>query len=171
MKKILLISFILLIAISGLCDETVVDGTKTLGPIKATTGDFSGNLNVGGTVQGKRSIVTDADGITLTLATHNGSWILMTGAGEVGLWDCSTANIGSYAYVQTRDAAEQVEVVMAGDTTNDLFRLNDGTETGANDEADMGVAANDWACFVCMENNKWYVFDGKGTVADGGAAD
>jgi hypothetical protein len=115
-------------------------------------------------------VVSDADGITLTVADTR-TIVLMTGAGEVGLWDCSTANIGTWAMVWVRDASEQVEVVMSGDTTNDLFVLVDGTELDADDEADMATTAGTKATFICLEENKWYVNSAADSVTDGGAAD
>jgi hypothetical protein len=118
----------------------------------------------------KPRIVSDDNGINLE-SSYFGAWILMTGAGEVGMPDCSAANIGGQIGVWVRDASEQVEVVAYGDTTNDLFRLSDGTETGANDEADLTTTGNQGFVFTCMETNKWYVTREDGTVTDGGVAD
>lgn len=119
---------------------------------------------------GSASVTSSATTVNLD-TDSNGAFLLMTAAGEVGLWDCSTATIGSWVTVWVRDAAEQVEVVMYGDTTNDLFRLKDGTELDANDEADMPVNGNEQATFMCVEANKWYVLSEDAPVTDGGAAD
>jgi hypothetical protein len=123
-----------------------------------------------GKISGRIPVISDADGINLD-SSHFGSIILMTGAGEVGMPDCSSSTIGAAILVWVRDASEQVEVVAYGDTTNDLFRLTDGTETGANDEVDLPTTGNQGFCFVCMEENKWYVTSEDETVTDGGVAD
>ena len=123
-----------------------------------------------GTIQGSALVVSDDNGINLTIGTHNGSVILMTGDGEVGLWDCSATTVGSFVTVINRDVSEQVEVVMYGDTSNDLFRLFDGDETGVNDEADLATTAGAKATFMCLETNKWWVVSENGEVTDGGEA-
>lgn len=129
-----------------------------------------GNVSVLGTLNARASLTSDADGINLVDADC-GKLILMTGAGEVGMPDCDAGLIGCFISIWVRDASEQVQVVAYGDTTNDLFRLKSGTETDANDEADLTTNGNEQFTFMCMETNKWYVYSQDGTVTDGGAAD
>jgi hypothetical protein len=128
------------------------------------------NFMTTGTISGRTPIVPSTGTINLD-SDYFGKIILMTGEGEVGLPDCSVSTIGAPILIWVRDASEQVEVVAYGDTTGDLFRLKDGTETGANDEVDLPTTGNQGFCFVCMEENKWYVTREDGTVTDGGVAD
>lgn len=116
------------------------------------------------------NVFSSATNITLGDA-HVGAIILMTAAGEVGFPDCSSSTIGYFTTVCARDASEQVELVMSGDTSNDLFRLKDATELDANDEADMPTGGNQCATVACIETNKWYIIANDAACTDGGAAD
>lgn len=116
------------------------------------------------------NVYSSATNITLS-DEHAGAIILMTAAGEVGFPDCSASSIGYFVSVCARDASEQVELVMSGDTTNDIFRLKDATELDANDEADMPTGGNQCVTVMCIENNKWYVLSSDAPCSDGGAAD
>jgi hypothetical protein len=69
------------------------------------------------------------------------------------------------------ESARDIEIVMYGDTSNDFFVLEDGTNLDANNEADIPNAANNRANFICKEANHWFVEEIKGSVTDGGAAD
>ena len=118
----------------------------------------------------KAVFVSDADGINLTDADV-GKVIMMTGAGEVGMPDCDADLVGGFVTIFVRDASEQVQVVMYGDTTNDYFILKNGTALDANDEADLPTTGNQQFTFMCTEANKWNVWAEDGTVTDGGVAD
>lgn len=146
------------------------NATVTL-PTAKMSGDIlaDGYILVDETIQGGAKVTSDADGINLTSAEMNGV-LLMTGPGEVGFPDCGAASIGDYIKVRVRDAAEQVELVMNGDTTNDYFILPDGTALDPNDEADMPVNGNETCVVTCEEVNKWYI-DSAYTISDGGVAD
>jgi hypothetical protein len=126
------------------------------------------DIDASGSIQGAINVITDADGISLTNAQMN-SYLIMTGAGEVTLPDVCDSATGKWIKVKARDAAEQVEMVVTD--TSDLWVLSDGTETTANDEADLATAAGSWAVFICLETNKWYVDGENGTVTDGGVPD
>jgi len=115
-------------------------------------------------------VVSSTGSITLT-DEGVGSFVLMTGAGEVGFPDCSSDNIGYFVTVFVRDASEQVELVMSGDTTNDYFRLKAGTALDPNDEADMPTAGNQAATVMCVETNVWYIIASDVALTDGGVAD
>lgn len=145
------------------------DGTKWIGSLHGGWSTPT-TLSVDSTAS-KIVVTTDADGINLTDADC-GKKIFMTGVGEVGFPDCDADLIGCTVVIHVRDTGEQVEAVMYGDTTNDLFVLKDGTNLDANDEADLGTsAANQVYCFECLENNKWYLTAEDETVTDGGVAD
>jgi hypothetical protein len=116
-------------------------------------------------------VVSSATSITLNETTNLGDLILMTAAGEVGFPDCDTDLIGWWAVVYARDTSEQIELVMSGDITNDLFHLKDGTDLDANDEADMPTDGGQHTLVMCVENNKWYIVSSDGDVTDGGVAD
>ena len=119
----------------------------------------------------QEDILTKTAGYNLTVADmQTRTTLLMTTVGEVGFPDCSADTIGLGIRVMARDA-EKVELVMNGDTTNDLFVLLDGTNLDANDEADMAAAKSAQACVKCLEANKWYIVNQVGAVTDGGAAD
>ena len=118
----------------------------------------------------KAVITSDADGINLTDADV-GKIIMMTGAGEVGMPDCDADLVGGFVTIFVRDASEQVQVVMYGDTSNDYFILKDGTALDANDEADLPTTGNQQFTFMCTEANKWNVWAEDEEVTDGGAAD
>jgi hypothetical protein len=118
----------------------------------------------------KAVITSDSDGINLTDADC-GKIIYMTGNGEVGLPDCDADLVGCFVRVDQDDTGRDIEIVMYGDTSNDFFVLEDGTATGANDEADIPNAPNNRANFICKEANHWFVEEIKGSVTDGGAAD
>lgn len=118
----------------------------------------------------KAFVVSDADGIDLT-DSDCGKYILMTGAGEVGMPDCDADLIGCFITVEARDAAEQIELVMFGDTTNDYFELESGSDLDANDEADLAMGENNRVCVMCNETNVWSIQEIKGDVTDGGVAD
>lgn len=138
-------------------------------PMQPFTGGQSGVVSrypVGATAH----VFSSAGSITLG-AEHVGGIVLMTAAGEVGLPDCSADSIGYFVVVHVRDASEQVELVMSGDTTSDIFRLTDATELDANDEADMPTGGNQAVSVTCMEENKWYIRHGGAACTDGGAAD
>jgi hypothetical protein len=118
----------------------------------------------------KAVITSDSDGINLTDADC-GKIIYMTGNGEVGLPDCDADLVGCFIRVDQDDTGRDIEIVMYGDTSNDFFVLEDGTNLDANDEADIPNAANNRANFICKEANHWFVEEIKGSVTDGGAAD
>ena len=120
-----------------------------------------------GAIQGNKNVVTDADGIVLTSAQMN-TYLLMTGASEVTIPDVCDSATGEWIKVITRDA-EAIEVVSADGS--DQFVLADGTVLTAGNEADIPATASAFACFVCLETNKWYVMDERGTVTDGSTAD
>lgn len=148
-----------------------VDIYNELGEVKVVEDNTEYDvLNSGDTLQSSIRIVSDADGYNMTIA-DNASIILMTGAGEVGAWDCSTANIGSWFEVWVRDASEQVQIVDYGDTSNDLFVIKNGTALDVNDEVDLATTANKRYTFICLEENKWYIAAEDATSTDGGAAD
>jgi hypothetical protein len=117
-----------------------------------------------------QNIISDPDGYNLSV-TESGSLLLMTGAGEVGFPDCQASSIGVAYEVMVRDDAEQVEMVMNGDTTNDLFVLIDGTNLDPDDEADFPTDPSSRATVKCIETNKWYITAAVGAITDGGAAD
>ncbi len=116
-------------------------------------------------------VESSATNISLSESDNAGGLVLMTAAGEVGFPDCDTDLIGWWVSVLKRDDTEQVELAMVGDTTNDLFRLKDGTELDADDEADMATAANQLVTVMCVEENKWYIISEDGACTDGGVAD
>lgn len=128
------------------------------------------NISTTGTINGRARVVSASSGINLTTADF-GSIILMTGPGEVGLPDCSSSTIGAFVEVRERDAAEQIQLAMYGDTTSDAFVLEDGTVLTANYEADLAMGANNRVCVTCLEENRWYIDEIKGDVTNGGAAD
>lgn len=119
----------------------------------------------------KADIITSATDITLDEDDNLGDLIFMTAAGEVGFPDCDSALVGWWVSIFVRDSSEQVELVMSGDTTNDLFRLKDGTDLDANDEADCPTNGNEQVTVMCLEANKWYIISQDGDVTDGGVAD
>jgi hypothetical protein len=150
--------------------DTTVNTIEVTSPASGATAiDFNTlNLLTTGTIRGSINVITDADGIALTAAQMN-SYLIMTGAGEVTLPDVCDSATGAWVKVKARDASEQVEMVVTD--TSDLWVLSDGTETTANDEADLATPAGSWAVFVCLETNKWYVDGENGTVTDGGVPD
>jgi hypothetical protein len=115
-------------------------------------------------------ITSDSDGINLTY-DDCGKIIYMTGNGEVGLPDCDADLVGCFVRVDQDDTGRDIEIVMYGDTSNDFFVLEDGTNLDANNEADIPNAPNNRANFICKEANHWFVEEIKGSVTDGGAAD
>lgn len=132
--------------------------------------DMAGAADVDttGDIQGGANILTSAGNISPSEAQMN-SYLIMTAAGEVTLPDVCDSATGKWMKVKARDVNEQVEMVVTG--AEDLWVLSDGTETTANDEADLALPAGSWAVFVCMETNKWYVDSENGTVTDGGVPD
>jgi len=99
-----------------------------------------------------------------------GSIVLMTGAGEVGFPDCCIDNLGLSYFIKVRDDSEQIELVMDGDTANDLFVLLDGTELDANDEVDLATNAGSSVRVECLQLNRWHITEQIGATADGGPA-
>jgi hypothetical protein len=118
----------------------------------------------------KAVITSDSDGINLT-NSDCGKIIYMTGNGEVGLPDCDAGLVGCFVRVDQDDTGRDIEIVMFGDTSNDFFVLEDGTNLDVNNEADIPNAANNRANFICKEANHWFVEEIKGSVTDGGVAD
>jgi hypothetical protein len=133
-------------------------------------GEFDNDLvKIYGTLQGDRSVIADADGIVITSA-QMGSYILMTGAGEVQLPDDCDAATGTWLRIINKTNTNQVELVLT-DTAADNFVLFDGTALATGNEADLATGPSNWAQVTCLEANTWYILDENGAVTDGGAPD
>lgn len=139
-------------------------------PMQPFKGGAAGGFHAKAPVGAGANVFSSAGSITLN-DDHNGGIVLMTALGEVGFPDCSASSIGYFTTVCARDASEQIEIVMSGDTTNDIFVLKSGVELDANDEADMPTAGKECVTVMCLETNKWYIIANDSPCTDGGAAD
>ena len=120
-------------------------------------------------------IVYDADGIDLVDADC-GKYIVMTGAGDVGMPDCDGDLDGCKITIRVENDSQTNRAIMYADTTNDFFRLKDGTNLDANDAADLPDGASDggknyeFMCVGANVNHRWDVWEEEGAVTDGTAA-
>ena len=131
----------------------------------------AGRISVEGSEIATKLNYTTASGNTSLTAAQCGGIIFMTGAGEVGFPDCAAALLGCDYQIKIQDAAEKVELVMEGDTTNDYFVKIDDVALDADDELDMAVTLPSQVTVMCISANRWQAMSQLGVHIDGGTAD
>ena len=122
---------------------------------------------VDGAIQARGKFFTSTGNINLSVDTHPGGTLIISGAGDVGMWDCpATPNYTALRIIT--DTTSQVYAIMNGDTTNDKFKLKSGTVLDADDKAQLPTTGNQQFVFECLTAHTWWITVEDAAVTDGG---